>query len=584
MKQYEELLEFVYVSPFALARIDEQGAVEMMNSMGANLLMEISSTPEISNLFDVLDAVDPGVRRLVADFTEPLGPICEGRHITIAAFGGGDPIVLSLNLLKLGPGRIMAAFGDISKLEAARRAQRFLLDNVSDGLVAVDAAGTLPKECSAMLVRWLGAPEAGQSLWDYLGRADPRFGEALKLGWEAMLEDVLPLELYLEQLPRRLQAGAVPLGVSFQPLSMGGKLTHVLVVLRDLTAQLEGERLEGEQRELMAAVSRLSSDRAGFKAFFDEASGLVRALVAAESEGKLQSARLLHTLKGNAAIFGLTSISRMCHQFEDRLAEGGEGLLERERAALRERWEQLSGRFAGLLGDTAHLTVTRAELAELRQAVSDGASRPALLGKLEALELLPLLPQLSRFAQQAVALGQRLEKAPIVTQVEAHGVRVHPQRFAAFFSAFTHAVRNAVDHGVETAAARAAAGKPAEATLRFHAQKQEGALVLTLSDDGEGIDWEAIARRARASGLPSETRAQLEAALFDDGISSREAVSEVSGRGVGLGALKAACALLEGTIEVESTQGQGTTFRFRFPLDQAVRPPMRLLEAAAAVA
>jgi HPt (histidine-containing phosphotransfer) domain-containing protein len=384
-RQYQELLEFVYRSPFALARIDETGTIDMMNSMGANLLMDISPTPEISNLLDVLDSVDPGVRKLVAGFTDKQGSICEGHQISIEAFGGGDPIVLSLNLLKLGPGRIMAAFGDISKLEAAQRAQRFLLDNVSDGLVAVDAAGMMPGQCSAMLVRWLGAPVMGEPLWSYLERTSPHFAAMLKLGWEAMVEDVMPLEVCLDQLPSRLDAKQVPLGVSYQPLMAGGKLTHVLVVMRDLTAQLERQRLDAEQRELMSAVSRLSSDRDGFRSFFDEASSLVRELVSSESEGRLQSARLIHTLKGNASLFGISSIAHMCHEFEDRLGNDGDDRLDlAERTRLTERWEQLSARFKNLIGDPSKgITLSQSEYQALQRAVSDGASRAELLERLE---------------------------------------------------------------------------------------------------------------------------------------------------------------------------------------------------------
>ena len=566
-KQYEELLEFVYVSPFALARIDEAGTIDMMNSMGANLLMEIASNPEITNLLDILDGVDPQVRRLVDEFADEQGPICEGHQITIAAFGGGDPIVLSLNLLKLGPGRIMAAFGDISKLEAAQRAQRFLLDNVSDGLVAVDAAGMMPGQCSAMLVRWLGAPVEGEPIWSFIERTSPRFAATLKFGWEAMLEDVMPLEVCLDQLPSRLDAKHVPLGVSYQPLMAGGKLTHVLVVMSDLTAQLERERLDAEQRELMAAVSRLSVDREGFRSFFDEASNLVRALVSSETEGRLQSARLLHTLKGNAALFGITSIARMCHEFEDRLVDdGGDGLDEAERARLTERWEQLSARFKSLIGESSKgVTVSRAEYLALHRAVSDGASRDELLAKLEAFELVPILPLLTRFAEQAVQLGERLEKATIQTHVEANNLRQHPTLFVPFWNAFTHAVRNAVDHGIETEDARTVAGKPAAAKLELLAEQRESDLVIELKDDGQGIDWERLAVKARAAGLASDTRADLENALFSDGISSKDEVSETSGRGIGMGALKAACDSLGGTIEVETRKGGGTTFRFRFP-------------------
>ncbi len=88
---------------------------------------------------------------------------------------------------------------------------------------------------------------------------------------------------------------------------------------------------------------------------------------------------------------------------------------------------------------------------------------------------------------------------------------------------------------------------------------------MSISDDGRGVDWAAIARRAEALGLPHGTRQQLEEALFADGVSSRAEVTHTSGRGVGLGAVRAVVRQLGGSIEVATELGQGTTFRFVFP-------------------
>jgi two-component system chemotaxis sensor kinase CheA len=136
-------------------------------------------------------------------------------------------------------------------------------------------------------------------------------------------------------------------------------------------------------------------------------------------------------------------------------------------------------------------------------------------------------------------------------------------------------VRNAIDHGAETSEARAAAGKPPVAKLGFFAEQRGADLVIEIQDDGQGIDWERIALKAREAQMPFETRAHLERALFSDGISSRDEVSETSGRGIGMGALKAACEGLGGSIEVESQRGVGTTLRFRLPNSPARSPVSR---------
>jgi chemotaxis protein histidine kinase CheA len=90
--------------------------------------------------------------------------------------------------------------------------------------------------------------------------------------------------------------------------------------------------------------------------------------------------------------------------------------------------------------------------------------------------------------------------------------------------------------------------------------------VIQVSDDGRGIDWERVRSRARAAGLPHGDQAALVEALFAEGVSTAENVTSVSGRGVGLSALREACRALDGSIQVTSKSGEGTTLVFRFPV------------------
>jgi len=90
-------------------------------------------------------------------------------------------------------------------------------------------------------------------------------------------------------------------------------------------------------------------------------------------------------------------------------------------------------------------------------------------------------------------------------------------------------------------------------------------VVVTIRDDGRGIDWERIATVAQERGLAHESRADLEEALFTDGVTSRIDVTEISGRGVGLGAVRTLVRQMGGRLELESQTGQGTTFRFVMP-------------------
>jgi len=156
-------------------------------------------------------------------------------------------------------------------------------------------------------------------------------------------------------------------------------------------------------------------------------------------------------------------------------------------------------------------------------------------------------------------------KAAIDVEVQTGSVRLSRETLAPFWSAFVHVIRNAVDHGIETGEERLAHGKPGRARLRLTAARVGDDVVLNVADDGRGIDWEKVGARAKAAGLRCADRLDLQEALFRDGLSTKEDVAEVSGRGVGLAAVRAECDRLSGTIRVTSERAEGTTFQFTFP-------------------
>jgi two-component system chemotaxis sensor kinase CheA len=144
-----------------------------------------------------------------------------------------------------------------------------------------------------------------------------------------------------------------------------------------------------------------------------------------------------------------------------------------------------------------------------------------------------------------------------------------------------HLVRNAIDHGVELPEARLAAGKPRYGTVRVHATQLGSEVVITVADDGQGIDLARVRQRAGEAGDAMEGVGDDEAiyAIFRSGLSTAARVSEVSGRGVGLDVVRASLASVRGRVEVHSDPGAGSEFRLSVPITLAVLPCL-LVEAA----
>ncbi|MBC7416215.1 MAG: chemotaxis protein CheA [Herminiimonas sp.] len=137
-----------------------------------------------------------------------------------------------------------------------------------------------------------------------------------------------------------------------------------------------------------------------------------------------------------------------------------------------------------------------------------------------------------------------------------------------------HLVRNAMDHGIESPAARVAAGKPAAGTVRLAAHHDSGHIVIRVSDDGHGLDGERLEAKARARGLIAPNLVLSEAdrlqLIFEPGLSTAEAVTNLSGRGVGMDVVRRNIEALRGSIVLDSEPGEGTTIEIRLPLTLAI--------------
>ncbi|MDR6576101.1 MULTISPECIES: chemotaxis protein CheA [Pseudomonas] len=137
-----------------------------------------------------------------------------------------------------------------------------------------------------------------------------------------------------------------------------------------------------------------------------------------------------------------------------------------------------------------------------------------------------------------------------------------------------HLLRNAMDHGIESADARRAAGKSAKGHLSLNAYHDSGSIVIEIADDGAGLHRERILAKAQERGLVASgavlTDQEIYNLIFEAGFSTAEAVTNLSGRGVGMDVVKRNITLLRGTVDLDSRPGQGTVVRIRLPLTLAI--------------
>lgn len=137
-----------------------------------------------------------------------------------------------------------------------------------------------------------------------------------------------------------------------------------------------------------------------------------------------------------------------------------------------------------------------------------------------------------------------------------------------------HLVRNAMDHGIEPAGKRLAAGKPAKGMLRLNAYHDSGSIVIEIGDDGAGLNRDRILQKALERGLVAQganlTDQEIYSLIFEPGFSTAEAVTNLSGRGVGMDVVKRNITALRGKVDLDSDPGKGTMVSIRLPLTLAI--------------
>lgn len=191
------------------------------------------------------------------------------------------------------------------------------------------------------------------------------------------------------------------------------------------------------------------------------------------------------------------------------------------------------------------------------------------------LRIIPIATVFERFPRLVRDLSRQLGKQ-VHLAVEGGATEADKSTVEKLADPLIHLLRNALDHGLETPSQRLEAGKPSEGLIKLTAQQDRGALLVTIEDDGRGIDPMRIRETAVRRGLLSpQEAAQLSdddaiQLIFRAGFSTKEQVSDLSGRGVGMDVVQTTLRACKGTVRVQSEAGRGTTVRLSLPLSMAV--------------
>jgi HPt (histidine-containing phosphotransfer) domain-containing protein len=458
-----------------------------------------------------------------------------------------------------------------------------MLNNMKLGVAAVVAGNRIHPEHSSYLrtifsVDQVGGTDVLQTLFrnSTLG-VDVKDQIAVALG--SMLgEDAMMFDLNGHLLPAETQlAGADGahriVSMDWSPIvnAQTGNIDKILLIAEDVTHLRELELSSAQQKDELAIISRIIKiSIAKFNDFVGSANGFVaanRELIAAGREQCDINAlfRNMHTIKGNARTFEFTHITDAAHRAEptyDKLRKDPNAAWDATElvaeldavAAAIAMYEKVNEDKLGRKGRASDLLTTRGafvgneQLAELRELAAVLVSRQrdqqteALQRSVDRLGLVSLSRLISGSVDSLSSLANELKK-PVPSVDLEHGEISFNHTFAeALKSSLMHIVRNSLDHGIEAPADRVRANKTEQGRLRVACERRDDHVELRIGDDGRGLALHKLYEKGVAKGVfaPSATPTRQEVAdlVFDAGLSTAEAVTQVSGRGVGMDAVR----------------------------------------------
>ncbi|MBL8968416.1 MAG: chemotaxis protein CheA [Spirochaetaceae bacterium] len=256
-------------------------------------------------------------------------------------------------------------------------------------------------------------------------------------------------------------------------------------------------------------------------------------------------------------------------ELPDQLAaiQAGKSAKEIKKDIL-EKYGNLFQAFDGFEGDlktdVAKFRSTAQNLGRITGELQEGVMR---------IRMVPISQIFSRFPRLVRDLTKTLNKK-VNLVIEGEDTELDKSVIEDLLDPLMHSVRNALDHGIESPEERRAAGKNEEGTVLLKASNEGNMIIIEISDDGKGIDVEAVRTKAVERGLihPSKSLTDVEAfnLIFDAGFSTAKSVTNISGRGVGLDVVKRQIEKLNGTVTVTSQRGKGSRFTIKLPLTLAI--------------
>lgn len=475
---------------------------------------------------------------------------------------------------------------ELSKLNKTLSA---LLDSLGQGFLYFAADGSVQDVVSKACLSILETNPAGKNIWDVLKLPENKV-TGFKNWMHTIFEEMLPFEDLSCLGPQTFpHSQGRSISLNYYPLrDEMDKISGIVIVATDITELVEAQNIAEREKEYAKMIIHLIKSKQQVLRFSEEASEMLLRLNQESNKSPTAFSydevfRDLHTLKGGAALFSIKNLADNAHDAESILSELRFDWSEKNQSLLIQKIQQLDTDFLSFKNQTEEVLgksalnqermveIPLGRLLDLSQSLIENKT-PVTEAAAEILHLTmrPASEVLSFYNDVLTQTASKLEKkvAPLKFKTD---LPILPESYQNLFGTFVHLFRNAVDHGIETPEARIEKGKLEFGTievdfkLRGHYPSQK--MQICISDDGNGISAEKIRNKMQEKGLPTLNLSDEEIiqTIFNAQFSTNENVTDISGRGVGLDAVKESAEKMGGRVWVVSENNKGTQFFIEVP-------------------